>query len=133
MRELSRFLEWQAKQPAIRVSDADQRLFDISGRLYPYIHDLYEPIHKDARIDPGIKDHLRRSLHNWLEWMTVLVNFTKPAVLRPAAEGEKEANAILFQSLIHSTFDGLFQSLINDHIIEDTGIKFRRRTCLYLR
>ena len=44
---------------------------------------------------------------------------------RPAPGGRrgKEANAILFQSRIHSTFDGLFRSLINYQIIQDTGIK----------
>lgn len=123
LRELARFVQWQEGQPAIHISEAGQSAIDISGGLYPYIQQHYQTIQSDARIDPGIKDHLRRSLHNWLEWMTVLVIFTKPGLLRPGTEGEREADTVLFLSRTRSTFDDLFQSLLEDEVILDTKNK----------
>jgi len=120
LRELTSFVQWQEGSPVLHISGAQQDLIDISVRLYPYIRQHYQSIQDDTRIDPGIKDHLRRSLHNWLEWMTVMVTFTKPGLLRPGTESEREADAVLFLSRIRSTFDGLFKSLLDDAVIEET-------------
>lgn len=123
LRELSRFVDWSTEPPTIIVHQAYDRLLQISGQLYPYIQKHYDAMEKDERIDIGIKDHLRRSLHNWLEWMTILVTFTQSTVMRPTTEGEKESDQVLFSVRTRDTLDKLFTSLLNDGIIRDTQLK----------
>jgi len=55
--------------------------------------------------------------------MTVLVIFTKPGLLRPGTEGERDADTVLFLSRTRSTFDDLFQSLLENEVILDTKNK----------
>ncbi len=122
LREVSRFVDWSTETPTISVKQSSERLLQISARLYPYIQKQYEATEQDERIDIGIRDHLRRSLHNWLEWMMILVTFTKSAVMRPTTEGEKESDQALFSARTRDTFDKLFNSLLEDDIIKDTNL-----------
>ena len=120
-RELSRFVDWAQDEPKILVLDSTQTAIEISEKLYPVIQAQYAELESDERIDIGIRDHLRRSLHNWLEWMTILVTFTKPAVLQPRTEGETDDT--LFSGRTRQTFDKIFDAMLAKGFLEDTGRK----------
>ena len=120
-RELLRHTSWHNRRPVIEIENLDQQTLEISSLLYRYIQKIYEPVDEDKRIDPGIKDYVRRSLHNWLEWMTLLVCFTKASLLYPGTSPDSTAEKSLFYTRATSTFDSLFTALRGDRIIEENG------------
>ena len=120
-RELSPFVDWSEAIPNLLLLDSAQKAIKISEKLYPIIQEEYAAFENDERIEIGIRDHLRRSLHNWLEWMTILVTFTKSSVLRPKTEGESDDT--LFFGRTRLTFDKLFDTMLSKGILEDTGQK----------
>jgi Cdc6-like AAA superfamily ATPase len=122
-RELSRFVDWSDQQPKLIIPKSSETLLKISAELYPIIQAQYHDIEIDTRIDIGIKDHLHRSFHNWMEWMTILVTFTRLAVLRPKTEGETED--ALFLGRTQQAFDNLFQAMLEIGVIADTNQKIQ--------
>lgn len=128
-RELCGFTHWRKfrnghlRLPVMHLSEDSQRLVDISSRLYPILKQAYDEKVEACRpqIDPGVKDYLRRSLHNWLEWMTLLLTFTKEDILFPTVEEQKRGVKLLFAPRARELFDGLFEDLLQEGILIPTG------------
>lgn len=121
LRELLRCVQWRDYGPVVSFAALDHRMLDIAGCLYPYVQAVYGPIAADDRIDVGIKDHLRRSLHNWLDWMTTLVTFDKGALMRSHVTHPASSDEVLLVTRARPCLDQLIQRLLDDGTIEQGG------------
>ena len=88
LRALMANVKWLADGPEVLV--ADQQGVQVSAQLYPHLVATYSPIGEASRIDPGVKDYLRRNLHHWLDRMMLAVIFDKDAILQPQRWGNPE-------------------------------------------
>ena len=81
LRELTHFVSWDGD--LLKLIGFDKGPVKLSQRLYPYIEKAYnQRIQEQQSIDTGMKDHLRRRLHNWLHAMVLKVVFTQEQILR---------------------------------------------------
>jgi Cdc6-like AAA superfamily ATPase len=124
LRELMRFAQWRNGKQVL--SDFQGRGIALSATLYSVLKEIYTPYEQDDRIDIGLKDHVRRSLHHWLDKMILQVYFTKESLLRDKNKDKKSNDEEILIARSSGDLDNLLALLIKKHVIEEVELSDKK-------